>query len=63
MIWPNNVPEYHNANIDACDMWVGPCACGAWHQEGEFEFKDGNLYRCGEKVEKHTFGNGRIIYE
>lgn len=23
--------KIHNANTDACDMLVGPCACGAWH--------------------------------
>lgn len=23
--------ERHNACTDACDMNVGPCACGGWH--------------------------------
>lgn len=34
--WPHDYPEYHNANVDACDMVEGPCACGATHQKGEF---------------------------
>lgn len=30
--WPTYAPVQHNACTDACDMWEGPCACGAWHK-------------------------------
>lgn len=30
--WPAYAPVQHNACTDACDMWEGPCACGAWHK-------------------------------
>lgn len=32
--WPADQPERFNACTDPCDMWTGPCACGAWHKEG-----------------------------
>lgn len=50
--WPADWPAYHNGpghNV-ACDMAVGPCACTAWHQPGEFELRKGVLYRYGEPV-------------
>lgn len=31
--WPSHVPRRYNAPV-ACDMWTGPCACGATHHEG-----------------------------
>lgn len=36
--WPTEWPKHYNSNVP-CDMLVGPCACGAWHVEGEFESK------------------------
>jgi hypothetical protein len=50
--WPDEWPEYHNANVDACDVAVGPCACGATHLIDEFRFDpvDCVLYRYGEPV-------------
>jgi hypothetical protein len=34
--WPREWTDYHyNACNEPCDMLVGPCACGAWHQETE----------------------------
>ena len=33
--WPASEPARHNACTDPCDMWTGPCACGAWHKEGK----------------------------
>ena len=53
--WPENWPLYKQPCFgswdDACDMLVGPCRCGASHQEGEFEYRDGWLYRYGKKVD------------
>jgi hypothetical protein len=40
----------HNANIDPCDMWEGPCACGSTHVPGEFELNNEDLYRYGKFV-------------
>lgn len=48
--WPQGWPEYHNANVDPCDMAVGPCACGAWHGPGEFYEKNKQLFRNGRLV-------------
>jgi hypothetical protein len=32
--WPYNKPKQYNASNQPCDMWTGPCCCGAWHTEG-----------------------------
>lgn len=32
--WPSDQPPRFNACTDPCDMWTGPCACGAWHKDG-----------------------------
>lgn len=54
--WPNKWPRYNQdcfpAELcsDTCDMLIGPCACGAWHQRGEFELKKDGLYRYGIRV-------------
>lgn len=32
--WPDWAPKQYNACTDPCDMFDGPCACGAWHHEG-----------------------------
>jgi len=44
--WPDDWPKYkqHHAS-SACDMVIGPCRCGAWHEPGEFELVDGHLHR------------------
>ena len=34
--WPEWLPKYYNGSNEPCDMLEGPCACGAWHQPGEF---------------------------
>jgi len=52
--WPKNWPEYHNANVDACDTKIGACACGATHVAGEFDFKDGKLFRYGQETVKRN---------
>lgn len=33
--WPAHWPPYHHRH-EPCDMRVGPCSCGAWHDVGEF---------------------------
>ncbi len=52
--WPSDWPLYKQECFfsydDACDSLVGPCSCGAWHEEGEFEFKDNVLLRYGQPV-------------
>jgi len=32
---PEGAPPRYNGGT-LCDMDVGPCACGAWHYEGEY---------------------------
>jgi hypothetical protein len=32
--WPKDMPPRYNACTDPCDMFTGPCACGAWHHNG-----------------------------
>lgn len=52
--WPEDWPKFKQPCFgsweSACDMLVGPCACGASHDPGEFEFKHGVLYRYGSVV-------------
>lgn len=52
--WPDDWPWYKQACFsswdDRCDTLVGPCRCGAGHSEGEFEYRDGKLYRNGRTV-------------
>ena len=52
--WPTEWPMYKQECFGSwekrCDMLVGPCSCGAWHHEGEFEYKDGYIYRKGEQA-------------
>ena len=34
--WPDDWPDRHyNACNEPCDFLIGPCACGAWHDETE----------------------------
>lgn len=42
--WPVDWPRYKQSS-ELCDMLVGDCSCGAQHQPGEFELRDGVLYR------------------
>lgn len=35
--WPDWLPPYYNGCNTPCDTLEGPCACGAWHQIGEFK--------------------------
>ncbi len=48
--WPDDWPEYYNACNEPCDMLIGPCCCGAWHQPHEFQIIDDKLYRDGEDI-------------
>jgi hypothetical protein len=33
--YPQDWPKRYNACNEACDMLLGPCACGAYHNEEE----------------------------
>lgn len=33
--WPANQPLKYNGSGEPCDMWTGPCSCGASHVEGK----------------------------
>ncbi len=33
--WPADVPAQFNGSSDPCDMFNGPCSCGAWHTDGK----------------------------
>ena len=46
--WPDDWPAYYHTHAgEPCDMLVGPCSCGAWHNVGEFEMREDGLYRFG----------------
>ncbi len=47
--WPVDWPRYKQSS-EICDAIEGPCSCGAAHQLGEFELRDGTLYRYGTSV-------------
>lgn len=32
--WPSDQPKQYNGSGEPCDMWEGPCLCGAWHRDG-----------------------------
>lgn len=32
--WPDDAHAMFNGSSEPCDMWSGPCSCGAWHREG-----------------------------
>lgn len=34
-IIPRHDAQQHNGSSDPCDAIRGPCACGAWHHDGE----------------------------
>lgn len=34
-VWPTDWPRRYLIN-EPCDMAVGPCACGAWHQLSDY---------------------------
>lgn len=29
--WPKDRPPQYNGSGSPCDMWIGPCSCGATH--------------------------------
>ena len=47
--YPDTWPEFHNANSDACDMLIGPCACGAWHKAKDWKPDSTFAERLGVK--------------
>ena len=49
-LFPYDWPPYYNGINQPCDVCEGPCICGAWHKAGEFQFKDGTLFRYGKPV-------------
>lgn len=32
--WPKDIPAQYNGQSEPCDMWTGPCCCGATHRNG-----------------------------
>ena len=52
-VWPQDWPRYRQpSSTEDCDVVVGPCACGAWHSEGEFRCEQGTLFRYGKPTEE-----------
>lgn len=49
MNWLEDYPPHYNGGT-LCDAWVGYCSCGGYHKMGEFELRDGVLYRYGKAV-------------
>lgn len=46
--WPLYVQEcFAQTSENACDVVEGPCSCGSWHLEGEFQYDGGILFRNG----------------
>lgn len=37
--WPISQPPRYNGSGEPCDMWIGPCLCGAMHTKQEREPK------------------------
>ncbi len=33
--WPADAPPRYNGSGTPCDVWTGPCLCGAWHYDGK----------------------------
>lgn len=33
--WPKDQPPRYNGSGEPCDMWTGPCLCGAMHRKGK----------------------------
>lgn len=33
--WPEEWTDYHYNSNQPCDMLIGPCRCGSWHQESD----------------------------
>lgn len=41
--YPDHWPRYFNGGgNEPCDLLQGPCACGAWHDLGEWEIRHPN---------------------
>lgn len=55
--WPEDWPKYQQSASGFCDMLIGPCICGAWHESGEFQLKDHKLYRLGIAVNEGKMVN------
>ncbi len=32
--WPSDKSRRYNGSGEPCDMWTGPCCCGATHKDG-----------------------------
>lgn len=50
----------YNGSNEPCDMWVGPCSCGAWHTQDEYDdliefLIEPNSNRTHKKQEKSTW--------
>lgn len=45
---------YYNACTEPCDMYEGPCACGAWHTAEE-RLEDKKLIRNTSDEESRAF--------
>ena len=48
--WPDDWPKYYNSG-EPCDMKIGSCSCGAYHQPDEFQMMGFILFRYGARVE------------
>jgi hypothetical protein len=40
----------YNACTEPCDMFVGPCACGAWHKTSDWAREQQDAQRAFEAV-------------
>lgn len=37
--YPKNAPENFNGSATPCDVFDGPCSCGAWHKGNDWNEK------------------------
>jgi hypothetical protein len=58
--WPWFKQTFYADFRNRCDVLVGQCSCGAWHTEGEFELRDGYLYRYGNLVPSENVTSCKI---
>jgi hypothetical protein len=56
MPWPSNEPVQFNGG-QLCDMWIGPCACGATH--GFEERQDGRDKRAAKLAVRRALREGK----
>jgi len=56
--WPADQPPRYNGSGTPCDMWIGPCSCGATHLKTERAPDISDLVDSPEAFDLKTAGGG-----